>query len=384
MGDSDKPPDIESYVVSTIAIWLSKMTPRECEVLSARHFSYDVLTKYGVDKINESNLAKVVRNNDGLNDILSNRVVTAVNVLKNLKPCPRFIIPPDQVEFIPGIPVTGDSSVNELTVTSRLNNLEKNHDVVMKTLNEIRQSMSSHMSAVVQTQAPASFGGHAIGPSIHLIPPSQGGQRTNAAAATSLRERSLSNSSNRSTGSKRNRDEVSAEENSDSWATVAGKNKKKKPTVQQGNSKVSIAEGENVVLPFEVYIGNTHPKSNPEIITKYLKECFDIVPSEKKPVGSLDIMNIECCTKPRDDGKEPWCLNWRVTVDQKFREYMLSPDAIPLGWTSRRYFPPRAKRPPPAELHPSKIPNTRQTALLKTAASSGQTETVSGETISNN
>ena len=53
--------------------------------------------------------------------------------------------------------------------------------------------------------------------------------------------------------------------------------REKRPTVQQGNSKVSIAEGENVVLPFEVYIGNTHPKSNPEIITKYLKECFDIV-----------------------------------------------------------------------------------------------------------
>ena len=54
-------------------------------------------------------------------------------------PCPRFIILPDQVEFIPGIPVTGDLSINELNVTSRLSSLEKNHDIVMKTLNDIHQ-----------------------------------------------------------------------------------------------------------------------------------------------------------------------------------------------------------------------------------------------------
>ena len=90
MSDNDKPLDIETYVVSTIAMWLCKMTPRECQFLLARHFSYDVLTKYGVDKINESNLTKVVKNNDGLNDILSNRVVAAFNVLNNLKPWEGF------------------------------------------------------------------------------------------------------------------------------------------------------------------------------------------------------------------------------------------------------------------------------------------------------
>ena len=56
-------------------------------------------------------------------------------------------------------------------------------------------------------------------------------------------------------------------------------------------------------------------------------------------------------------------------VDQKYRDYILNPDAIPVGWTSRRYYPPRAKRPPAADLHPAKVPNTRQTALLQTAAS---------------
>ena len=134
------------------------------------------------------------------------------------------------------------------------------------------------------------------------------------------------------------------------------------------------------ILPFEAYIGNTHPKSKPEIIEKYLRECFDNAPSDIKPEGSFEVIKIECCTKPRDDGKEPWCLNWRVTIDQKFRDYILNPDAIPVGWTSRRYYPPRAKRPPAADLHPAKVPNTRQTALLQTAASLGeQTLPVAGD-----
>ena len=376
MDESEKPPDIESFVVATIAMWLSKMTPRECEDLAAKYFSFEVLTKYGVDIINGSKLVKIVKNNDGLNAVLASRVVTAVINLKILVPCPRFMIPPDQVEFIPCIPVIGTSAVNEPTLTSRLESWEKNHDLVMKALQEIRQSVSSQASAVVPHQPPVSFMNH-VSPSNHLCPPPLGGQKTSTAGA--VRERSLSATSNRSAGSKRNREEALDDDKSDSWATVAGKGKKNKPKVQQGSGKVTVNQGENAILPFDVYIGNTHPKSKPEVIEKYLKECYEHASSDIKPEGPFEIIKIECCTKPRDDGKDPWCLNWRVSIDQKFRDYVLNPAAIPVGWTSRRYFPPRPKRPPPAELHPSKMPNTRQTALLQSAANAVQTTPDSGD-----
>ena len=106
----------------------------------------------------------------------------------------------------------------------------------MKTLNEIRQSVFTHSSAAVQNQAPLSFVSPAVSPSIHLCPPVQGSQRLNA--SNSLRERALSNSSNRSAGSKRNRDEVSSDDNSDSWATVAAGRNKKKPKTSGKNSKL--------------------------------------------------------------------------------------------------------------------------------------------------
>ena len=125
MEENDKPPDIESFVVATIAMWLGKMTPRECENLTARHFSYETLTKYGVEKINQTKLTKVVKNNDGSNDVLANRVVAAVNTLKNLDSCPRLLIPLEQVELMPGMPISGDASVSDVTVNCRLDSLEK-------------------------------------------------------------------------------------------------------------------------------------------------------------------------------------------------------------------------------------------------------------------
>ena len=379
MDEPDKPPDIESFLVATIAMWLGKMTPKECECLAAKHFSYEILTKYGVEKINESKLAKVAKNNDGLNNILASRVVTAVNVLKNHEKCPRFIIPLEQVELLPGMPITGDLSVSESTVSSRLDSLEKNHDVVMKALDEIRKSLSFKTAVPNVGQSDMT---QVSAPSVHLFPPHLGtagsGSGLLKPSSTELRTRTFSNSSLRSTGSKRSRHEAEVDEDKDTYANVAGK--RPKPKVNQGKSKVTIAGSDNAILPFEAYIGNTHPKSKPEIIEKYLRECFDNAPSDIKPEGSFEVIKIECCTKPRDDGKEPWCLNWRVTIDQKFRDYILNPDAIPVGWTSRRYYPPRAKRPPAADLHPAKVPNTRQTALLQTAASLGeQTLPVAGD-----
>ena len=370
MRDAEKPPDIESYVLAVISMWLDKMTPVECENLAARNFSYETLVEYAVERINKSKLEKVCKNKGGSNLELSKRVVTAVNSMKNLKPCPRFLIPPEEVEFIPGLTTTGDTSVDENTVAARLESLEKNHEIVMKALNDIQKNIK-YPSAVASVPAVElqTF------PSLPL--PAAGAQNSFAdrqqtpkiGQVHAIRERLLSTASNMSgNGIKRNRDEAKIDDRNESWAKVAGRGGRKKPKVRQGNSRINIAAGEEVVLPFDVYIGNTHPRSTEDVVKRYLKECYEAAPDDEKAEGPFEVLKIECCTKPRDDGKDPWCLNWRVSVDQRFREYILKPEAIPMGWTSRRYFPPRAKRPPPAELHPAKIANTRETPTHFTAA----------------
>ena len=370
MRDAEKPPDIESYVLAVISMWLDKMTPVECENLAARNFSYETLVEYAVERINKSKLEKVCKNKGGSNLELSKRVVTAVNSMKNLKPCPRFLIPPEEVEFIPGLTTTGDTSVDENAVAARLESLEKNHEIAMKALNDIQKNIK-YPSAVASVPAVElqTF------PSLPL--PAAGAQNSFAdrqqtpkiGQVHAIRERLLSTASNMSgNGTKRNRDEAKIDDRNESWAKVAGRGGRKKPKVRQGNSRINIAAGEEVVLPFDVYIGNTHPRSTKDVVKRYLKECYEAAPDDEKAEGPFEVLKIECCTKPRDDGKDPWCLNWRVSVDQRFREYILKPEAIPMGWTSRRYFPPRAKRPPPAELHPAKIANTRETPTHATAA----------------
>ena len=73
---------------------------------------------------------------------------------------------------------------------------------------------------------------------------------------------------------------------------------------------------------------------------------------ETKNDEPLEILEVECLTKPRMDGRRIWTRTWRVQVPNRFREYMQRPDAYPTGWTSRRYFPPKAQKPDVPELYP--------------------------------
>ena len=57
-------------------------------------------------------------------------MVTAVNELRNLETCPRFMLLPEEIEFIPSVTTTGETSIDEGTVSSRLESLEKSHEIV--------------------------------------------------------------------------------------------------------------------------------------------------------------------------------------------------------------------------------------------------------------
>ena len=147
------------------------------------------------------------------------------------------------------------------------------------------------------------------------------------------------------------------------WNTVVRNGRRQRP-VQYGTSKVNIAGGE--ARPYDVVIGNTHPGSTEEIIKDVLQKVAQKMPDEVKLEEPLDILEIECLTKARDDGSRIWTKTWRVQVPNKFREHMLRPEAFPAGWTSRRYFPPRPQRPPVPELDPTAVPPPEKRPNLQT------------------
>ena len=144
------------------------------------------------------------------------------------------------------------------------------------------------------------------------------------------------------------------------WSQVAGRQQhqgqqgqqgRKPRPVQYGTAKVNVAGAE--ARPYDVVIGNTNPGSTVEIIKEVLLEVAQEMSGENKPGEPLQILEVECLTKPRADGSRVWTKTWRVQVPNKFREYMLRPEAYPAGWTTRKYFPPRQQRPAVPELYPS-------------------------------
>ena len=73
---------------------------------------------------------------------------------------------------------------------------------------------------------------------------------------------------------------------------------------QVGTSKVAVAVVE--AAPFNIVIGNTHPDSTEEIITTVLKKVAEQVSSDGILEKPLEISEVECLTKPREDGRRIW------------------------------------------------------------------------------
>ena len=90
------------------------------------------------------------------------------------------------------------------------------------------------------------------------------------------------------------------------WNDVAaGRGRKKK--VQYGTSKVRVAGGD--AAPYDVFVGNTHPDSTEEIVKDVLKKVSEAMAEDLKLTEPLEILEVECLTKPRDDGRKLWTKN---------------------------------------------------------------------------
>ena len=129
-------------------------------------------------------------------------------------------------------------------------------------------------------------------------------------------------------------------------------NKKRAPRpVQQGTAQINVEGAE--AAPFDIVVGNTHPDSTEEIIRDVLTRVSEALEGEDKLHEKLHIIEVECLTKPREDGSRIWSKSWRIQVPNKFHAHMMKPQAVPTGWTSRKYFPPRLSRPPVPDLDPT-------------------------------
>ena len=101
------------------------------------------------------------------------------------------------------------------------------------------------------------------------------------------------------------------------WTDVVNRKNqgRKQRPVQYGVAKVNVAGGE--AAPYDVVIGNTNPGSTKEIISEVLQKVALQVIEELKPQEPLQILEVECLTKPREDGRKVWVKTWRYQTSLK-------------------------------------------------------------------
>ena len=259
----------------------------------------------------------------------------------------KYCVTSSNIPNVPG--AINDTVQAEPAVTARLDNIEKMVESLSKGFIEMKNAKQSQWPDLRVNGGP--------------VPPHQG--RVQGAHLGAVPKRDTPGAARRDKSPSQKRSAVEAELEGASepaqppketpWSQVLGRNQgRKQRPVQYGTAKVNMAGGE--ARPFDVVVGNTNPGSTEEIIENVLKNVAQGMAEGMKLDAPLEILEVECLTKPREDGRRIWTKTFRIQVPNKFKDHMMRPEAYPNGWTTRKYFPPRAPRaprPPVPELHPA-------------------------------
>ena len=110
-----------------------------------------------------------------------------------------------------------------------------------------------------------------------------------------------------------------------------------------GASKVVATGRADWASPVEVFISNTSPDITEEDVKEILKLCAEDVKSQDGNDGlsEFSVKDVKCLTKPEIENPRTKC--WRASVPFRYKDYILSDMAYPMGWCHRPFYPPRQK-----------------------------------------
>ena len=340
VGDDDPGPEyLDNHLLATVMMWFGKTTIVHTEQLIAEYYKYEDVYSAHVLLSEKMKTKKPVKHKNAtkMQESAKELVVAIKAVSSQSDPKIKLVVSPENMALVPLVEGTWGTK-DEVSTSARLLNLEK-------LVNDLRVDLVKGLSDVKHVKPAYSEVVGAGGANQHLIkqvvrptlnPDRGGGQRRQLAT----------------------RHDQEHEEEADSSSSYANaelpfrevRRKKKAPRpVQYGTAKVSFGGEGGEAAPYEVFIGNTHPASTEKIIEDVLKDCARQIEGEHALTEDLNILEVECLTKTREDGKPPHTKMWRVKVPNRFREHMKRPESFPQGWSNRRYFPARPKVP---ALHP--------------------------------
>ena len=104
---------------------------------------------------------------------------------------------------------------------------------------------------------------------------------------------------------------------------------------------MTATAGSDWAAPVEVFISNTCPDLTGDDIKHILKLCADDAKADNKELESFTVKDVKCLTRSEIENPRTKC--WRVSVPFKYKDYIMSDLAYPMGWGHRPFFPPKLK-----------------------------------------
>ena len=341
------------------------MPKNEVIELCAKNFDFRVLTaaaeKLNVHQSVQKPSERVAIPQTGESQELAIRIIDRIQLLSSKSV--NFYVASHELCMIPGVIKTGAAAVSEVAVSARLSTVETTLAGILDVVNELRHRPTQQQLQVptVTVQPPA--GGQ------QQQPGGQPGVKAKAAALPPVERVARGGQAQRAGGQSRDTTpggtkRIITEDNNDK--------KKIRPKVTQGNGKFKSSKL-SLVPPSQIYIGNVNADLSAKDVEETLIEAADDpnIPDDIKLSSKLEILEVKDLTKERPDGSRPWNRNWVVTVPHKHRDYMLRPEALPEGWTSRKYFPARPRRPETGTGNHFRNPAHEQLAAAAAAQAAG-------------
>ena len=111
-----------------------------------------------------------------------------------------------------------------------------------------------------------------------------------------------------------------------------------------GSSKITASKGKaDWAAPVEVFINNTSPDITEEDVKEIMKLCAEDAKAREgnEHLSEFEVKEVKCLTRPEIENPRTKC--WRVSVPFRYKDYILSDIAYPMGWGHRPFYPPKPK-----------------------------------------
>ena len=110
-----------------------------------------------------------------------------------------------------------------------------------------------------------------------------------------------------------------------------------------GSSKVNTSGRADWAAPVDIFLSNTCPDITEDEIKEILKLCADDAKTSEgnEYLADFSVKGVKCLTRPEIENPRTKC--WKVSVPFRYKEYIMSDIAYPMGWCHRPFYPPKPK-----------------------------------------